>query len=65
VRRPERHHLQGHHFLGHCPVHSHRPIRPRLHGCVRRIVDNLGYEIATSIEARAMLGLKGADRVKF
>ena len=32
---------------------------------IRRIVENLGYEIATPNEARATLGLKGADRVKF
>jgi uncharacterized protein (DUF849 family) len=32
---------------------------------IRRIVEELGYEIATPAEARAMLGLKGADRVGF
>jgi uncharacterized protein (DUF849 family) len=32
---------------------------------IRRIVEDLGYEIATPAEARLMLGLKGADRVKF
>jgi 3,5-dioxohexanoate:acetyl-CoA acetone transferase len=32
---------------------------------IRRIVEELGYEIATPTEARQMLGLKGADRVKF
>jgi uncharacterized protein (DUF849 family) len=32
---------------------------------IRRIVEDLGYEIATPNEARAALGLKGADRVKF
>jgi uncharacterized protein (DUF849 family) len=32
---------------------------------IRRIVEELGYEIATPNEARQMLGLKGADRVKF
>jgi uncharacterized protein (DUF849 family) len=32
---------------------------------IRRIVEELGYEIATPKEARAILGLKGADRVKF
>lgn len=32
---------------------------------IRRIVEELGYEIASPAEARAMLGLKGADRVKF
>ena len=32
---------------------------------IRRIVEDLGYEIATPGEARTLLGLKGADRVKF
>ena len=32
---------------------------------IRRIVEDLGFEIATPTEARAMLGLKGGDRVKF
>lgn len=32
---------------------------------VRRLIEELGYQIATPKEARAMLGLKGADRVKF
>jgi uncharacterized protein (DUF849 family) len=32
---------------------------------IRRIVEELGHEVATPSEARAMLGLKGADRVKF
>ena len=32
---------------------------------VRRIVEDLGREVATPDEARAMLGLKGADRVAF
>ncbi|HSK31221.1 MAG TPA: 3-keto-5-aminohexanoate cleavage protein [Candidatus Limnocylindria bacterium] len=32
---------------------------------IRTIVEELGYEIATPAEARQMLGLKGADRVKF
>ena len=32
---------------------------------IRRIIEELGYEVATPQEARAMLGLKGADRVKF
>ena len=32
---------------------------------IRRIVEELGYEIATPGEARTLLGLKGADRVKF
>ncbi len=30
-----------------------------------RIVEDLGFEVATPAEARATLGLKGADRVKF
>ena len=32
---------------------------------IRRIVEELGYEIATPEEARATLGLKGGDRVNF
>jgi uncharacterized protein (DUF849 family) len=32
---------------------------------IRRIVEELGYQVATPTEARATLGLKGADRVKF
>ncbi len=32
---------------------------------IRRIVEELGYEIATPKEARALLDLKGADLVKF
>jgi uncharacterized protein (DUF849 family) len=32
---------------------------------IRRIIEELGYEVATPKEARTMLGLKGADRVKF
>ena len=32
---------------------------------IRRIIEELGYETATSAEAREMLGLKGADKVKF
>ena len=32
---------------------------------IRRIVEDLGYVIATPNEARQLLGLKGADRVKF
>jgi uncharacterized protein (DUF849 family) len=32
---------------------------------IRRIIEELGYQAATSKEARAMLGLKGADKVKF
>jgi len=32
---------------------------------IRRILEELGYEIATPDEARAMLGLKGGDRVSF
>ena len=32
---------------------------------IRRIVEELGYAVATPKEAREMLGLKGGDRVKF
>jgi uncharacterized protein (DUF849 family) len=32
---------------------------------IRRIIGELGYEAATPQEARTMLGLKGADKVKF
>ncbi|HEY7459724.1 MAG TPA: 3-keto-5-aminohexanoate cleavage protein [Xanthobacteraceae bacterium] len=32
---------------------------------IKRIIEELGYEAATPAEARASLGLKGADRVKF
>jgi len=32
---------------------------------IRRIIEELGYEVATPTETRALLGLKGADRVKF
>ena len=32
---------------------------------IRRIIEELGYEVATPQDARAMLGLKGVDRVKF
>ncbi len=32
---------------------------------IRRIVEELGCEVATPDEARAMLDLKGADRVNF
>jgi uncharacterized protein (DUF849 family) len=32
---------------------------------IRRIIEELGYQVATPTEARAMLGLKGADKVKF
>jgi len=32
---------------------------------IRRIVEELGCEVASPQEARAMLGLKGADKVKF
>src|SRR5262249_32957052 len=31
----------------------------------RRLIEELGYQIATPKEAREILGLKGADRVKF
>jgi uncharacterized protein (DUF849 family) len=32
---------------------------------IRRLLEELGHEIATPDEARAMLGLKGAERVAF
>jgi uncharacterized protein (DUF849 family) len=32
---------------------------------IRRIVEELGLEIATPKEARGLLGLKGGDRVAF
>jgi uncharacterized protein (DUF849 family) len=32
---------------------------------IRRIIEELGYQVATPAEARQMLSLKGADRVKF
>ncbi|MGA8155707.1 MAG: 3-keto-5-aminohexanoate cleavage protein, partial [Rhodoplanes sp.] len=32
---------------------------------IRRIIEELGYEIATPADARVMLGLKGSDRVQF
>jgi uncharacterized protein (DUF849 family) len=32
---------------------------------IRRIVEELGYAVATPTEAREMLGLKGGDRVRF
>jgi uncharacterized protein (DUF849 family) len=32
---------------------------------IRRIIEELGYQAATPQEARAMLGLKGSDKVKF
>jgi uncharacterized protein (DUF849 family) len=32
---------------------------------IKRIVEELGYDVATPKEAREILGLKGADRVKF
>ena len=32
---------------------------------IRRIIEELGYQVATPKEAREMLGLKGADRTKF
>jgi uncharacterized protein (DUF849 family) len=32
---------------------------------IRRIIEELGYELATPNDARELLGLKGADRVKF
>ena len=32
---------------------------------IRRIIGELGFEVATPDEARQMLGLKGADRMNF
>ncbi|MDH3547374.1 MAG: 3-keto-5-aminohexanoate cleavage protein, partial [Gammaproteobacteria bacterium] len=32
---------------------------------IRRVLEELGYEIATPAEAREMLKLKGADKVAF
>ncbi|MDO8535252.1 MAG: 3-keto-5-aminohexanoate cleavage protein, partial [Xanthobacteraceae bacterium] len=32
---------------------------------IKRVIEELGFEAATPKEARAILGLKGADRVKF
>jgi uncharacterized protein (DUF849 family) len=32
---------------------------------IRRLIEELGYEVATPTEARATLGLKGPDRTKF
>jgi uncharacterized protein (DUF849 family) len=32
---------------------------------IRRIIEELGLEIATPAEVRQMLGLKGADKVGF
>ena len=32
---------------------------------IRRIVEELGFEVATPDEARSLLGLKGQDRVNF
>ena len=32
---------------------------------IRRIIEELGFEIATPAEARETLGLKGGDRVNF
>ena len=32
---------------------------------IRRVLEELGYEIATPDEAREMLNLKGADKVNF
>jgi uncharacterized protein (DUF849 family) len=31
----------------------------------RRLVEELGYQVATPNDARQMLGLKGPDRTKF
>jgi uncharacterized protein (DUF849 family) len=32
---------------------------------IRRLIEELGYQTAAPGEARQMLGLKGADKVKF
>jgi uncharacterized protein (DUF849 family) len=32
---------------------------------IRRVLEELGFEIATPTEAREVLGLKGADKVNF
>jgi uncharacterized protein (DUF849 family) len=32
---------------------------------IRRLIEELGYQVASPKEARAILGLKGADRTKF
>jgi uncharacterized protein (DUF849 family) len=32
---------------------------------IRRIIEELGYEVASADEAQAMLGLKGSDNVRF
>jgi uncharacterized protein (DUF849 family) len=32
---------------------------------IRRLIEDLGYEVATPHEARKMLGLKGGDKVNF
>jgi uncharacterized protein (DUF849 family) len=32
---------------------------------MRRLIEELGYQIATPKEARDILGLKGPDRTKF
>jgi uncharacterized protein (DUF849 family) len=32
---------------------------------IRRLIEELGYQVATPAEARQMLALKGADQVKF
>lgn len=34
-------------------------------GKIRRILEELGYSIATAAEAREILALKGGDRVRF
>jgi uncharacterized protein (DUF849 family) len=34
-------------------------------GKIRRILEELGYSIATAAEAREVLALKGGDRVRF
>jgi uncharacterized protein (DUF849 family) len=34
-------------------------------GKARRLIEELGFQVATPKDARAMLGLKGPDRTKF
>jgi uncharacterized protein (DUF849 family) len=34
-------------------------------GKARRLIEELGYQVATPKDARVMLGLKGPDRTKF
>ena len=50
------------------PLHRPRPAgeeQRRAGAKIRRIVEELGHEIATPAEAREMLALKGGDRVGF